>query len=334
MNSKPSLNPSYKILVTGIFLLLFSCSTKKITISVLKPADYVIPSSIRKVSIFSHAGTHNSKGTYDSLDTYLLKPGYNYDRLKRGYAEGFFDAALNSPRFTRLILSDTAFEMKMKNDTLSEEIIEEICHHDSTDAVMFFTAVLSIEESQVLDWDGNWEISRFYFKNVTKSYFVQPFDTIIFGPLNYIKNNIFEMEKEGKKSEYDIPGLISASNYYTGFRLGEILCPQWIDRERIIFGKKGCKEMKTAYFMATHSQWNQAGKIWYDLSANKNRKIAGKASLNLAVCWEKEDDLDQAKSWASYADSLYKSPIIKAYKDTLVKRNAERELLDQQLTAK
>ncbi len=101
-----------------------------------------------------------------------------------------------------------------------------------------------------------------------------------------------------------LPGILYDACVLTGNKLGERICPSWKDDvQRIIFKGPG-KSLKQAYFLASHSQWNQAAVIWNELSNSPNKNQAYRASFNLALTWERDDDLEQAKEWTLYADSI------------------------------
>ena len=81
------------LLQIPLLLLIFSaCITERITLSVLQPAEISIPAEIQKISLFPGAGIPDPPGMYDSIDRIELKPDYNYNRIKRGYMEGLYEA--------------------------------------------------------------------------------------------------------------------------------------------------------------------------------------------------------------------------------------------------
>jgi hypothetical protein len=129
----------------------------------------------------------------------------------------------------------------------------------------------------------------------------------------------------------NITGILYDACILTGTRLGEQICPRWQDDiPRIIFKGPG-KSLKQAYFLASHSQWNQAAVIWNDLSNSLNRKVASRASFNLALAWERDDVLDQSMEWVQYADSLLSTENTKVYIKILEQRIRFKEELDKQM---
>jgi hypothetical protein len=71
--------------------------------------------------------------------------------------------------------------------------------------------------------------------------------------------------------------------------------------------------------------------IWNRI-AGKKFMLASRAALNLALAFERDDDLDQAVLWAAYADSLRSNSITTTYRKTLGERLKVKENLDGQLS--
>jgi hypothetical protein len=90
--------------------------------------------------------------------------------------------------------------------------------------------------------------------------------------------------------------------------------------------------MHLAAMNAINNDWNTAAVIWNRLVEEGDRKLASHASFNLAVAWERDDDLDQALSWISYADSLHSSPKTFRYKQIIADRLKKREILNYQMS--
>jgi hypothetical protein len=118
--------------------------------------------------------------------------------------------------------------------------------------------------------------------------------------------------------------------HLTGNRFGNQVCPVWKDTLRVMYKGPGAS-LKQAYSLAMKSQWHQAGAIWNDLANSSDQKQASRASFNLALAWEQDDDIEQAVEWISYADSLKHTGKTKAYREILEQRLKNRQELDHQM---
>jgi hypothetical protein len=331
MKIKPYLN----LRLIFFFLILAACSTARINISVLQPAEISIPLSIQKVSLFPGAGIPDPPGTFDSINCVKLKPDYDYNRIKRGYMEGIYEIIQQSPRFKRVLLTDTCYENLISEGVVSWGELREICIHDSTDAVLLLKKTVTYD---ILDYFSEDEYCglRYNLVSHTKWCFYDPFSMVASDDFIFTDFNNYEQGVTCglHPPVSNIAGILYDACVLTGNRIGEQICPSWKDDvQRIIFKGPG-KSLIQAYFLASHSQWNQAAVIWNDLSNSPNRNEACRASYNLAITWERDDDLEQAKEWALYADSLRSSKRIEGYLKILDQRIRLKAELDNQMTGK
>jgi hypothetical protein len=331
MKIKPFLNFG----LIFFLLILAACSTARINISVLQPAEISIPLSIQKISLFPGAGIPDPPGKFDSIVHAKLKPDYNYNRIKRGYMEGVYEIIQQSPRFKRVVLTDTSYEKLTIQGVISWGELRQICIHDSTDAVLLLKKAVTHD---VLNYFSEEEYCglRYSLASHTKWCFYDPF--LLIASDDFVFTDFNNYEQEFPNCQFiplqNFTGMLYDACVLTGNKLGQQICPSWKDdAQRIIFRGPG-KSLKQAYFLASHSQWNQAAVIWNDLSGSPNRKQAYRASFNLAVAWERDDDLKQAREWALYADSLRNTKISETYMEILDQRIHFKAELDNQMTGK
>ncbi len=323
---------SSHILSACLLIILTACSTAHINISVLQPAEKTIPHSIQKVSLFPGAGIPDPPGQFDSIDHVILKPDFDYNRIKRGYMLGVYEILQQSPRFKRVVLTDTTFEHLINEGVISWDDLQEICIHDSTDAVLLLKKAVSYDFLDQLFEDDYCGL-RYNLVSHTKWCFYQPLELLASGDFVFTDFNKYEQEFENCQPVplQNIPGILFDACVLSGNRLAALICPSWQDNvKRVIFTGPG-KPMKQAFFLASHNQWNQAAVIWNDLSNSPNRNEASRASFNLALAWERDDDLDQAGEWVKYADSLRSTKITKAYIKIMEERIRFKLEIDNQI---
>ena len=316
-------------------LLLFiitGCSTARINISVLQPAEISIPLSIQKISLFPGAGIPDPPGTFDSIDRVKLKPDYDYNPIKRGYMEGVYEVIQQTPRFNRVVLTDTSYEKLITTGVISWDELRQICIHDSTDAVLMIKKAVTYD---ILDffYEDEYCGLRYNLVSHTKWCFFQPFLFFSSDDFVFTDFNNYEQPFENCQpvSLQNVPGILYDACVITGNKLGERICPSWKDDvQRIIFKGPG-KSLRQAYFLASHSQWNQAAVIWNELSNSPKKNQAYRACFNLAVTWERDDELEQAKEWTLYADSISSTQRTTAYLKILEQRIQFKAELDNQM---
>ncbi len=316
-----------------LFLFVFSaCSTERIYISVLQPAEVSVPSTIQKVSLFPGGGFPSPVGKYDSIQHVKLIGDCNYNKVKRGYMEGVYEIISQSPRFKKVVLSDTVYEKFLTEGTISLKQLQEICDHDSTDTILLLKKAIT---QDVLSYFTEDDYCSLHYQLITstKWCFYQPSSKLSSEDLLFTDVNDYEQEItcEHLSPLRNVEGMLYDACTQTGKRFGEKICPSWSDGiQRIIFSGPG-KSLKKACFLATHNQWNQAAAIWNDLSDSPNRNRSAHASYNMALAWERDDDLNQALEWAGYADSLKSTKSTKAYIIILDQRIRLKAELDNQM---
>jgi len=336
-----------------LILLLNSCSTSSLLISVLQPAKVSLPGTIKRISILPVAGIPDPPGVFDSLENVLLDPAYDYNKTRKGYLYGAYEAMASSPRFKKVEIADSSFVDSVFSGMISWDVLKEICRHDSTDAVLLIKKVVAHDSIQYLEESGKkvnisvlTEYPKYpeeydygcilFFRLIsnTKWAFYQPAiqmklaqysfsDTI-----DFYRNNSCEVVF----SPDTMRNLLYSACFYTGKKVGERLTPVWDDAAQRFFYTGPSKNLRDAAGLVKKNQWNEASQIWNALSVEKNKSLACKASFNMALAWERADDLDQALIWISYADSLFSNSKTLAYKKILKKRLETRDLLDKQMT--
>jgi hypothetical protein len=316
-----------------LFFLLTACSTARINISVLQPAKIALPATIQRVSLFPGAGIPDPPGVFDSISHIGLTPDYNYNRIKRGYIEGVYEIMSASPRFKRVVLSDSSFENLLTTGVLTWDELRQVCSHDSTEAVLLLKKAVSMDSIDYIEYD-TYNATQYRIINLTKWQFYEPFaertseelkicDTI------YFEHKIYRWNI--KIDPRDIPSLLYDACHNTGIRLGNQICPVWKDTLRVMYKGPGAS-LKQACSFAKNNQWHQAGAIWNDLANSTDHKQASRASFNLALAWEQDDNIEQAVEWINYADSLAHTQKTKTYKKILKNRLKNKQVLDHQIT--
>ncbi len=130
--------------------------------------------------------------------------------------------------------------------------------------------------------------------------------------------------------------LLNNSANYLGRSFGPKVIPTWTQVDRMYY-KSQNTEMLKAEKLALNQDWLKAAEIWNRETKNKNKKIATKASYNMAVACEMEGKPDAAIDWLvkSYRylekNNENHRKNCQRYVNILVNRKKEIERLDKQM---
>lgn len=121
------------------------------------------------------------------------------------------------------------------------------------------------------------------------------------------------------------------TSYFTGKLYAKRIVPSYIWVNRSYYKRPKNSVMKMAARMATVGDWQGASDLWHKIEKESNRKKAGRASYNLALCYEVFGDLDQALFWCKKAKDTYKNNLAEEYLKLLEQRRLERNLIEEQM---
>jgi len=328
------IHPTPACCIAGTIIFFISCLPGRITLNVLEPGRITIPAEITKVSLFPGAGIPDPPGRIDSLDNIEPDPGVNYNRIKRAYMEGIYDAMSASPRFLKVVPADTTYEILLESGHVSWNELSRICRRDSTNAVLILKKAVSRDSMVRYNYPGLACGIVYRLVNHTKWAFYQPFQEIVNPDIIFSDTSVFEEEDPDCSPHFqlsDINGILSEAYYVSGTKVAEEIGPFWKNNTgRIFFTGPGAR-LRQASLFVYDNKWFEAAEIWNDVAESRNRKLASRASFNLALAWEQDDDLEQASLWIAHADSLLSTGRTLTYKKILETRLKKKELLDQQL---
>jgi len=192
----------------------------------------------------------------------------------------------------------------------------------------------------------------FYLNPTYNKYFAFPFTaranllwTVVFKTdslaysYNLTDTLFFDQEQVNSYSRYKektLGMLLNNSSNYLGKSFGPKVIPTWTRVDRMYYNSRNI-EMLKAEKLAHNQDWLKAAEIWNRETKNKNKKIAAKASYNMAVACEMEGKPDAAIDWLvkSYTylqknnDEHRKN--CQRYVNILVNRKKEIDRLDKQM---
>ena len=125
---------------------------------------------------------------------------------------------------------------------------------------------------------------------------------------------------------------IREASYEAGVAYGRRLSPSWYRVSREYFRKsKGDDVFAEGARMMEVNDWNAAKEALFQAVETGHRKTKGRAAHNLAVVFEIEGDLEEAKAWAQEAWGKYKNKKSRDYLYDLNRRINEMARVNEQL---
>jgi hypothetical protein len=340
------------VILSLIFVLIImnSCYTSVVMISILQPAEVSLPGNIKSISIYPVTGIPAPPGVFDSIRNVSINQAFDYNLTRRGYIYGLYEALDASPRFRKVMVSDSSFVDSLYQGILGWNVLKKICQFDSTDAVLLILKAIAYDTVNYLEESGvTYSLSD-------PAYYQEQYEnnscTLVLRMISKFKLAFYEPLLEKKSAQLSCSDTVtlyklnscedvfSADSmrdmlynacFFTGEKLGKRLAPTWNDEVRRIFYKGSDIDFREAAWLVKQNRWTEAGQIWEALSSSRNKRIANKAAFNMALAWEQEDDLNQALLWLDYADSLMTRHQTTEYRKILERRLDTKQLLDLQM---
>jgi hypothetical protein len=319
---------------------LSSCYTvSTYYLSILEPAEITMPPGIRNISVYPGLTVNKSvKGELDSLNNIRFDPDVNYYEFCYGYYDGLAEILEYSPRFDSVVITDSILVSYItKTKEFSWNDIVRICKEDSTDAVIalesfYLKDFLDIENffgfecyvAFLIESYSSWKI--YYPEKFTVIDEYISIDTVKWIGLDFYCNNALSNLPQHSD-------MLSESSYWAGKKYGSRIAPLWYDNVKRIYysNSSGNKNMHTASIKVKMDQWQDAAELWRTLTDHPNKRLASRASFNIALACEVEDKLELACEWAKKSNSLFYSKRTDEYIKIIEKRLGNEQKLDEQM---
>lgn len=343
----------FAVLLCSVFLL--SSCMQSTSIRVLQPADIVLPEHIQEVATIDRSKPAN--GFLKVLEGLFTGESIGQDKRGRVRAlDGLTHSLTRTPRFrvrpTDIELEGTNTGNRMA-PPLSWEEIDRICELNKTDAVVAieqfnidhrtFTETYT---EKYKDKDGKQQ-QRTMFRAQTdlgvtvgwrlydpKLRVIHDEQALRAGESYRATGNT---DRQARRS---LPNMVQASfdvAYEAGMLYGMRIAPTWVQVQRSFYhkGKKPHKEtMKHAARLARTGNWEEAGKVWYELEPLADQKTAGRAAYNLALAAEQNGQLELALEWAERAYAQHGNKQARDYTFVLQQRINDARRVDYQMHKK
>lgn len=338
----------FLIILTMAFLVL-SCKTNQLYLNVIEPAPVTISPDIKKVGVIDRTLATDATKPLDVVEKVISLEGKNLD--KEGAAEsirGLTEELMNNERFTEVKpLSDVDFRTPRTLEfpaALKWEIVEQICREKGIDALF------SLERFDT-DTKINYSARKVDVKTplgaIPGLEHQADMETIvktgwrIYDPVNrvipdqFVYNESIIYHAKGINPLLAAGGLIGRKDAVKevsnkaghGYAMRIIPFETRVMRDYFV---KGNYNFKIAKRKARTGNWNSAGEIWQKETGNPKRKVAGRATYNMAIISEINGDVDAALGYARKSYEDYNIRLGMQYVRILENRQYKNEVIDAQ----
>lgn len=337
------------LLIALIALVVCSCKTNLVYMSVQEPAPVFLSNSVKKIGIINRSLPQEKNQKTDDLDKILTLEGKELDKEgAEATVNGLNDELLKNNRFEEIVKVNRD-DLKTTGSgifpsALDWKIVENICTLNKVDALF---SLEMFDTDARISYKANPITVSTPLGNVPGIEHEASLQTVIktgwriYDPLGHTIVDEYAMNESintfgkginpakalaaitGRKDAVKNTASIMGQNY--AFRI----IPYWIRVTRDYY-VKGTGNFETAKRRAQTGNWDGAAELWLKETNNSKPKIAGRACYNMAIINEINGDLDKAIEWAQKAYADYGDKLGLRYVNILKNRKARNNELQQQ----
>jgi hypothetical protein len=338
------------LLFAAVTALISGCRST-VRLNVLQPAQINLPQNYEKLAI-----VHRHRPTQENLLTSIVDGilsggvGLLTDReAGKMCLSGLKESLLRTPRYT--VVEPPGVDLKGTGTgvfppPLAWDQVESICKANGADALIvleiFDTKSLitwKTEEKKVKDKDGNessyTEMVATLRMMVTSGWRIYDYERKLVVD-EHRGENFLDFHGRGRTRDLALAALITGreainrTSRHSGNMYGFRIAPQWTTVSREYF-TKGSPVLRRAARMSRTGDWEGAAHLWERLSTSPTRKVARRATYNMAIAHEVRGNLDEAWRWANRSYVQYRVRKGRRYAQVLRWRIADQERLNQQM---
>ena len=310
------------------FILLAAPS---MNFDVMLPAGVSFPPHIKSIAMIDRSTPEDNVGNV--IESGLTGELFGEDKqATRIVMDGIHSILANSPTLSFIRTTESlkggAVIGRAFPEQISWDVIEKLCMKYDADAIL----AIEIFDSDFLMIPGKGQMVN--VKVGIRMY--DPANKAIIDQYNYTHQS--PIRAAGNSIEAVIGSFLDKSaeirdaSYDAGLVYGRRITPSWYGVSRKYFRRsKGDANLALGARMMEVNDWNAAKSALQTAVDTGKRKTQGRAAHNMAVVFEIEGDLLQAKSWAQTAWGHYKNKKSRDYLYDLNRRISQNDILQQQL---
>ena len=316
---------------TILSLLFTIIAAPSMNFDVMLPAGVSFPAHIKSVAMIDRSVPEDNIG--NRIEKGLTGELFGEDKLATQIVmDGIHSIMANSPtldfiRTTETLTGGSAIVATFP-DPIPWESIDKLCGQYGADAIL----AIEIFDSDFIMVPGHGQMVN--VKVGIRMY--DPAGKTIIDQYNYTHQS--PIRGAGKSIEavigsfLDKTAEIRGASYDAGVVYGRRISPSWYRVSRKYYKRsKGDDNLAMGARMMEVNDWGAAKSALQTAVDTGGRKTRGRAAHNLAVVYEIEGDLLEAKSWAQTAWGNYRNKKSRDYLYDLNHRINQNEILQQQL---
>ncbi len=339
-----------KILIILFFCLLFTAcqTTSIIKIQILESSEVSLPRDIHEITIINRSlKTNLVTQNQDSGRPVPPNNSPHHSEVTNNCIQGLSDLLITSPFIDSVFYDSLLYYFDLSKDSTGKSLPLDWQDVEWVYAKINTELLISLEDydcSDTISQDIQYSffnlfdddiINRYYvaYLNVSPKAFWRIYDLTNKKIIDeYLYIDTIQWERSDKKSSIALKQLPERNNaileaaYWAGYGYGKRIVPSWLDVDRFFY-KAGSKEIKQAGKEVLKDNWTGAVQIWKKLAYGEKKSLAAKASLNMALASEVEDQLEIALEWAAKSYLMLKRPSSKEYVLLLQERVKEKRKL-------
>ena len=344
-----------KIMKNIIFILLISsvlvsCKINHLYMNVMEPAPVTLSHEIKNVGVINRSVPTDETKVLDVIDKALTLEGINLDKDGAEQAiNGLSSELLNNSRFDEVkTLTDIDFRtpsLGIFPVPLSWEIVNRICRETGTDALFALEYYDTDTKIRYSTHDGGSSkilglkipviVHQADMETIVKTGWriYDPASQVIADQYNHFQSVVFT--GTGITPLVAVAALVGRKEAITeasnkaghGYALRIIPFELRVMRDYFV---KGTYNFKIAKRKAQVGKWNEAAELWELETTNPKRKVAGRATYNMAIINEINGNVDMALQWAQKAWEYYKIRQALKYVRILENRMMKNDIINEQ----
>lgn len=332
-----------------MIILATSCATQQLYLNITQPAPVTIAPEIKTVGIIDRSTPTDQTKSLDALEKVLSLEGADLDSVGSLEAiKGVTEELLNNDRFDQVrLLNDIKFRTTSVGslpNALSREQVDAICNENGTQAlfalemydtdtrVNYSTSPVKVK-TPLGEIPGLEHIASMETLVRTGWRIYLPSDRPVLD--EYILAESVTFAGRGINPAAAVGAVLKRKDAIkeVSRKSGEVYALRLLPYQlRVIrdYYVKGTNNFKVAKRRAQAGNWNEAAELWQQETSNPKRKIAGRASYNMAIISEINDDIEGAINWAQKSYTDYRIRPGLRYVNILENRRYNNELLQYQ----
>jgi hypothetical protein len=335
-----------------VLFLLSSCSTtNQITVSTVEPSPVDFSRQIKKIGIVNSSKSSFVKSYSTRLEQLIvLEERWLAEKGTEAALTGLFDKLAKDKRFESVRILDTLedhttdFGSRPSNDTWKK--IAAICEENGVDAIFSLAShdtetQFTLKKTKIDQLDMLRSRKRESAQEITLSTLIEN-GWRIYDPKRrllideFTSNDEIVAKAKGVNPVEALQAIdkrretLIAQSKNTGNVYGKRMQPTKLDVQRDYY-VIGSRNFVLADDKIQNGSYHLAVQLWEEEISNPKPRLSGRACYNLAVMNEFNGNLNAAMNWALKSYNLYKQDSTLDYITTLERRQAQSDVLKEQL---